>query len=276
MPKVTLSSGLKLHHQQAGEGPDLVMIHGLTGNLAVWHLQIVPLLWGEFRITTFDLRGHGYSSMPPSGYSADTMAGDLRELLDALEIERPFIVGHSFGADIALYFALNHPERVEAIVALEPALPAMVYMRAGGEWEGWSYWADVLERCGHPVPADKRSDVDYLLRQSLQVPKKWGPLNGLPRNPKPFLRLMDETTFAADSQIVGSLTLDRIANIATPVVLIYGERSAFLATHDRLYAELPSVRSVLLPRTEWGHFGPLEQPELVAQHILGSLERASS
>ena len=42
MPKVTLSSGLRLHYQQVGEGPDLVMVHGLTGNLAVWHLQIVP------------------------------------------------------------------------------------------------------------------------------------------------------------------------------------------------------------------------------------------
>lgn len=276
MPKATLKSGLKMHYQQTGDGPDLVMIHGLTGNLAVWHLKIVPLLWSDFRILTYDLRGHGYSGAPPSGYSPDEMAADLRELLEMLEIERPFLVGHSFGADIALYFALNNPARVEAIVAVEPALPAMVHMRARDEWEGWTYWADVLERSGHPVPAERRSDVDYLMRHSLQVPKKWGPLNGLPRNPKPFLRLMDETTFAADTQIVGSLTLERIPTIETPVVLVYSEGSAFLGTHDHLHAQLPSVRSVLLPRTDWGHFGPLEQPELVAEHILSSLERTSS
>ena len=44
MPKATLKSGVKLHYQQVGEGPDLVMIHGLTGNLAVWHLKMIPML----------------------------------------------------------------------------------------------------------------------------------------------------------------------------------------------------------------------------------------
>src|SRR3954447_19217005 len=104
MPKIALPSGVRLHHVQAGDGPDLVLIYGITGNLAVWHLQVVPLLWDHFRLTTYDLRGHGYSDMPPSGYTADDMAADLLELIDALEIERPSIVGHSFGADIALYF----------------------------------------------------------------------------------------------------------------------------------------------------------------------------
>src|SRR5437764_2511308 len=111
MPKVTLRSGLRLHYQQVGSGPDLVMIHGLTGNLAVWHLKIAPLLWDHFRITTYDLRGHGYSDMPPSGYSAADMARDLEELLEALAIDDASFVGHSYGADISLYHALLHPER---------------------------------------------------------------------------------------------------------------------------------------------------------------------
>ena len=46
------------------------MVHGLTGNLAVWHLQIVPELSDHFRVLTYDLRGHGLSDMPPTGYSA--------------------------------------------------------------------------------------------------------------------------------------------------------------------------------------------------------------
>ena len=47
------------------------MIHGLTGNLAVWHLKIIPMLWDHFRILTYDLRGHGYSDVPPTGYTLD-------------------------------------------------------------------------------------------------------------------------------------------------------------------------------------------------------------
>jgi pimeloyl-ACP methyl ester carboxylesterase len=272
LPKVLLRTGLQLHYQEIGEGPDVVMIHGLTGNLAVWHLNIVPRLVNRFRTLTYDLRGHGYSDVPPTGYSPDQMAADLLELLDALELERPSLVGHSFGADIALYFAYHYPERANDVIAIEAALPAMIYLRSRDDWKGWDYWSEVLERSGHPVPAERRSDVDYLFRASLQVPKKWGPLNGLPRNPTPFLRLIDETTIATDTEKVGALTLERISDIHTPVTLIYSESSAFMGTYDHLRAHLPNVRGVLLPRTEWGHFGPLEQPDLVADQILSCLD----
>jgi pimeloyl-ACP methyl ester carboxylesterase len=271
MPKVRLRSGIKLHYQRVGQGPDVVMIHGLTGNLAVWHLKIIPMLMDRFRILTYDLRGHGYSEMPLSGYSATDMAGDLEDLLDALEVEKVDLVGHSYGADIALYFALLHPGRVRKVVAIEAAIPAMIHQRAREDWEGWDYWNEVLERSGHPVPPERRHDAGYLLRQSLLVPKKWGPLNGLPRNPGPFLRLLDDTTMPQDYEKVGALTLDSISRIRPPVVLVYGERSAFLGTYQYLRDHLPDSTSILLPRTEWGHFGPLEQPEVIAGHLLDNL-----
>jgi pimeloyl-ACP methyl ester carboxylesterase len=267
MPKIDLADGLRLHYQRVGNGPDVVMIHGLTGNLAVWHLRIVPLLQDEFRLLTYDLRGHGYSSMPSTGYSADDMADDLLLLLDALEIQRPMLVGHSYGADIALYFAARHPERVEQIIAIEGALPALVHQRNRDDWEGWDHWVELLERSGHTVPRERRSDVRYLLRTSLELPKRWGPLNGLPRKPERYLRLLDETTLVEDYERVGSLPLERIPDIDVPVTLMFTEGSAFGTTHDYLAAHLPAARSVLLPETEWGHFGPLEQPDVVAAHI---------
>src|SRR3954453_475399 len=180
MPKALLESGLNLHYQRVGTGPDVGMIHGLTGNLAVWHLKIIPLLMDRFRLLTYGLRGHGYSDMPPTGYSATDMATDLEHLLDTLGIENADLVGHSYGADIALYFALLYPDRVRKVVAIEAAIPAMMHQRACEDWEGWDYWNEVLERSGHPVPPERRYDAGYLLRQSLLVPKKWGPLNGLP------------------------------------------------------------------------------------------------
>src|SRR3954453_19429736 len=115
MPKATLSSGLRLHYQRIGEGPDLGMVHGLTGNLAVWHLQIVPELSERYRVLTYDLRGHGHSDAPRRGYTPDQMADDLLGLLDELAIERPVVVGHRYGADIALYHALRHPNRVREV-----------------------------------------------------------------------------------------------------------------------------------------------------------------
>jgi pimeloyl-ACP methyl ester carboxylesterase len=274
MPKARLPSNITLHYQQIGTGDDLVMIHGLTGNLAVWQLQIIPMLWDDNRILTYDLRGHGYSEVPPSGYSADDMATDLGDLLDELGIGRISLVGHSFGADVALYFALHHPDRVKQVIAIEPALPAMIYLRSREDWEGWTYWSDVLARSGFPVPPERRSDVDYLLRKSLEIPKKWGPLNGLPRNPKPYLRLLETTTIAEDTQRVGTLSLDRIPDIHVPVYLIYSDASAFVGTYHYLLDHLPDVRGILLPRTEWGHFGPLEQPDLIVEQIKSALGTA--
>jgi pimeloyl-ACP methyl ester carboxylesterase len=271
MPKVAVRDGLRIHYQLVGAGPDVVMVHGITGNLAVWHLRIVPALSDHFRVLTYDLRGHGYSDTPPSGYSPDAMASDLLALLDALEIERPVVIGHSYGADIGLYFAASHPDRVREVIAIEAALPALEANRRKADWVGWSYWASALEDAGHRVPPERRSDLRYMIRATIDLPKQWGPMRGLPRNPKPMLRLLDETTLPEDYREVGTLSLERIGEMETPVVLMYQERSAFLDTYHYLRQHLPNPHAILLPRTDWGHFGPLEQPEVVAAHIVERL-----
>lgn len=271
MPKLTLDSGLRIHYQRAGRGPDLVLIHGLTGNLAVWHLKMVPLLQDHFRVLTYDLRGHGYSEVTPGGYTATDMADDLEGLLDALGIERADLAGHSYGADIALYAALRDPGRVRRVVAIEAALPALIHLRTREDWVGWRYWAEVLERSGVSIPPEHRCDLDYMVRISLELPKKWGPLRGLPREAESFLRVLDRTSLVRDYESVGDLTLGRIPEIRVPVCLMYAEGSAFLGSHDYLLEHLPDAGSILLPSSEWGHFGPLEQPEVVVGHLLDIL-----
>jgi pimeloyl-ACP methyl ester carboxylesterase len=276
MPKAMLRSGVRIHYQRIGAGPEVVMVHGITGNLAVWHLNIVPVLSEQFDLLTYDLRGHGYSDTPPTGYSPDAMAVDLLDLLDTLEIERPVIVGHSYGADIALYFAARWPDRVREVIAIESALPALEATRRSADWVGWSYWAAALEGAGHHVPPERRSDLRYMIRATIDLPKQWGPLKGLPRNPKPLLRLLDDTTLPEDYRTVGTLTVERISSIETPVVLMYSEQSAFIGTFEFLESHLPHAHPVLLPATEWGHFGPLEQPEAVCRHIAERLLGAKS
>jgi len=274
MPKARLSSGITLHYQRVGTGPDVVMVHGITGNLAVWHLHLVPALSEEHRVLTYDLRGHGYSDTPPTGYSPDDMADDLLGLLDALELERPVVVGHSYGADVALYLAAKHPGRVRRVVAIEAALPAMELVRRHEDWVGWTYWVAALEQAGLEVPEDRRNDLRYLIRATIDLPKQWGPLRGLPRNPKPLLRLIEETSLPEDYRRIGTLTLERVAALETPVTLMYAERSAFVDTFAYLRDHLPDADPVLLPQTEWGHFGPLEQPAVVAAHLTRVLEDA--
>jgi pimeloyl-ACP methyl ester carboxylesterase len=114
------------------------------------------------------------------------------------------------------------------------------------------------------------------MHATIDLPKQWGPLQGLPRNPRPIVRLLERTTLPEDYRRVGSLTLDRIPSIETPVVLMCAEHSAFLDTFQYLREHLPNAHPILLPSTEWGHFGPLEQPELVATHIAARLAPAQT
>jgi pimeloyl-ACP methyl ester carboxylesterase len=264
MPKIQVD-GINVHYITQGRGNNLVMIHGFLGNLAVWHLNIVPELRREFRVTTYDLRGHGYTEVTPTGYSTENLADDLKGLLDALDIQQATLVGHSFGADISLYFSLLYPERVSKVVALEPGLAALVEQRKSSNWEGWSYWVSKLEEAGIEVPPDKRTDVNHLLQLSLETPKFYGPARGLPRNREPLLNLINNTTLLEEYEAVGHLTLEAVKEIQTPTLLVYGEKSHFLGSFEYLKETLPNCTPSLLPGGE--HFGPLEQPEILTEHI---------
>jgi len=265
MPKIA-ANGIQMHYIAAGEGEDVILLHGFLGNLAVWHLYMMPILRREYRVTTYDLRGHGYSELTPTGYSSRNMAEDLLALMDAMGIQKAALMGHSFGADIALYFALKHPDRVSKILALEPGLAALVLDRKNPDWVGWSAWVTKLEECGLTIPEEKKTDVLYLLQLSLETPKFYGPARGLPRNREPLLKLLRETTLIDDYETVDELTLDALEKIHTPVLLVYGDKSHFLSSWEPIKKRLPNAHSVLLPGGE--HFGPLEMPELLTQTTL--------
>jgi pimeloyl-ACP methyl ester carboxylesterase len=272
MPMIE-ANGVNFHYLQTGTGPDLVMLHGLSGNLAVWHLRMVPLLEDRLRVTTYDLRGHGNSSVPPSGYSTRDMAQDLLALLDTLGIERADLLGHSYGADVALHFALLYPQRARRLVLIEPGIPALVSDRKGEDWDGWTYWAQTLERLtGEPVPLEKRTDVAYMMRRSVEVPIVYGPLRGLPRQKARILRLMETTTMVADYEKVDELTLENLRTIPHPKLLMYDGASAWLSTFRVLRDLLRDCTPVLLPGSELRHFAPLDVPEILVEHLNRFLE----
>ena len=122
-----------------------------------------------------------------------------------------------------------------------------------------------LEEVGIHVPDDKRTDAEFLLQLSLETPKFYGPARGLPRNREPLLHLIRNTTLLKDYEAVGAMTLDAVRTIQTPTLLVYGKDSHFISSYDYLHEALPNCKPVLLPGGE--HFGPLEQPELLTDHI---------
>jgi pimeloyl-ACP methyl ester carboxylesterase len=274
MPKIRVND-VNFHYWRSGEGPDLVLVHGLGGNLAGWHLTMVPELQRDYRVTTYDLRGHGRSDAPPTGYTTRGMAEDLRGLLDALDIGEARVAGHSWGADIALHFALLHPDRVSQLVLIETGLlvPLADHYRRQ-DWEGWPYVTSTLEQLlGAPIPADKRHDLEYLVKLLIEIPIMYGPAKGRLRDEEAVLRVLEVLmpVWSGDGAS-GELTVDALSRIPHPTLIIHEANSVFRTAQKILSDRLPYSSSVVLPGGKLKHFTSLEHPEMILKHMNAFLQ----
>ena len=266
MPKV-LVNGIQIHYQQGGEGQDVVLIHGVTGDLSTWYIGVMPSLAKEFRVTSYDLRGHGHSEGTPSGYTSAHMAADFDGLLESLGIKRAHVVGHSFGATVALHCAALYPDRVASLVLADPGLPAL---QPFVDLKQWSHLRDaqaMLKKRGLSIPDDKWSDLVYMARQALSVPRlvPFGLRKQAERSNRRLLRLLDTTSALAEAQEVAGLTLDRIGEVRQPTLAIYGETSRWLQTAQRLQEMMPNCRVAIVKKA--AHFFALSKPKMLVRHV---------
>jgi pimeloyl-ACP methyl ester carboxylesterase len=106
--------GHRVNFNIAGQGPAVVLIHGVAGRASQWD-KVVGLLAETHTVVAPDLLGHGDSAKPRGDYSLGAHASGIRDLLVGLNIERASIVGHSLGGGIAMQFAYQFPERSERL-----------------------------------------------------------------------------------------------------------------------------------------------------------------
>lgn len=274
MPKI-LVNGLNLHYWQSGQGPNVVLLHGLGGNLAGWHLTIVPELQRQYRITTYDLRGHGRSDAPPTGYTTRDMVEDLKCLMDALGIEQAYVVGHSWGGDIALHFALLYPQRVAKLVVIEGALLApLAHLYVSKDWEGWPYITKTIETLvGAPIPEAHRYDLEYLLKKLIEIPIIYGPAKGRPRDEELILRVWDVLKPGWNGyQAEGELQVENLVQIPHQTLLLFEANSISLKAYKVLRNRLPHAIAKTLPDGKLKHFTGLEHPALILEHTKAFLQ----
>lgn len=134
LQRLVLPSGVELHLAQGGAGAPLVFVHGVMGDWQSWAPQW-PAFCARYRCTTYSRRYNhpNRNTMPSPAHSALVEAEDLRQLLDALGIERALLVASSYGAFIALALAVQQPARVAALVAVEPAMLCYAEFSASGQ-----------------------------------------------------------------------------------------------------------------------------------------------
>ncbi|MEV5946413.1 alpha/beta hydrolase [Streptomyces sp. NPDC051993] len=111
----TVVHGYRRAYRIAGEGPPVVLIHGIGDSSATW-AELIPGLARRYTVLAPDLLGHGASDKPRADYSVAAYANGIRDLLGALGIERATLVGHSLGGGVAMQFAYQFPEHTDRLV----------------------------------------------------------------------------------------------------------------------------------------------------------------
>jgi pimeloyl-ACP methyl ester carboxylesterase len=109
--------GLSVHVAEAGSGEPLVLLHGWPQHWYCWR-SVIPLLADRYRLVMPDLRGHGWTDAPGTGYDKEQLATDLLGLLDALDLPQVGLVGHDWGGWTGFLACLRAPERFRGFLAL--------------------------------------------------------------------------------------------------------------------------------------------------------------
>jgi pimeloyl-ACP methyl ester carboxylesterase len=259
---------LRVHYAEAGAGPPLLLLHGWPQHFWCWR-RVVPLLADDFRLICADLRGFGWSDAPGHGYDSDTFAADAVALLDALGLERVGVVGHDWGGFSSFLLALNHPRRVEALLAVSTPIP---WLRpspalAAATWRTWYAWAlaaigreAVVRRPGavrlilrHGAPDEAIDETDAeVYAAPLREPARADATQQLYRSYVRSVLALSERRYERLRLTVPSRLVVGSRDQAMPEVVLRG----FEPHADDMTLELVNGR---------GHFLPEETPELVAR-----------
>jgi pimeloyl-ACP methyl ester carboxylesterase len=253
MPRIAVD-GMKFHYQQAGSGPDVVLLHGVSGNLAIWPLiNMMETLATDFRVTAYDQRGHGYSDTPSAGYTSADQAADLLKLHDALGLEPMYVLGHSFGGVIAHHAAVLEPDAVAGLILSDPLFPALRHLETSvNQWSGWSDYKEQAERAGLAITDEAWFDIGQLLQQTVQLTPERLAMFQKELGSAALQRLvrLAGTTCGEDVKAIAGLSVEKILSVQQPVLALYGEHSPFLATCRYLEEHLPSCKVAIVPDTQ--------------------------
>jgi pimeloyl-ACP methyl ester carboxylesterase len=242
------------HSDPRGRGIPVLFVHGISHNRSVWE-KLAAGLPDTYRPIAVDLRGHGDSPWSLAGdYDLWSYAADLPALLDALRIERTFVVAHSLGGNVSTLFAAARPERVRGLVLVDtgPALDAIgtthIADEIGSALRSYASIAEFREQLKGIHPGGDPEILDRLARTALvaRVDGRYEPA-------------LDPGVLGSAGTATDLVALERelwtaLSALRSPVLLVRGGKSAILS--DKVAREmvdevLVDGRLVTLP--EAGH-----------------------
>lgn len=250
---------------------DLVMIHGLATNMAFWYYPHAANFSKHYRVTLYDLRGHGRSPATSSGYTPRDMRSDLQHLLDHLGIGRAHFIAHSFGGAIALDLACRHPELFASLALVDTHISAVRRLPETRDWKFGKLIQPILDR--YRIEVDTKepyfgykllSAAARLHEQNKDIPPELerilSPLIGRfsKRTAGQWLNLLKTTR--AEEELMGDdgLSLDSLQKLNFPILAFYGEHSQAMSTGEQLLQVWPHADFRRM--RDAGHFFPRTRP----------------
>jgi pimeloyl-ACP methyl ester carboxylesterase len=257
-----LPTGVTIHYAEQGDptGEPVILLHGFTDSLVSWN-RVLPLLPSGLHVFALSNRGHGDSSRPESGYTLPQFAADVLAFMDAVDLPRATVVGHSMGSLIAQQVAIAAPHRVTRLV-LEGTLTTARNIPGADELgRAIELQPDPIPEpfarefqvsCVHvPVPAEF---MDRVVGESLKVPARvwravWQGLVASPADP-------------------------RLVTVTAPTLIFWGDREPIAprADQDALLRLLPNA--TLKVYEETGHSPHWERPERFVRDLLAFIGEA--
>lgn len=256
------TDGVELEYEVSGRGEPVVFIHGAFIADTFRPLLAEPSLAGHYRLILYHRRGYAGSSRASEPVSVARQAADCRALLRHLDVERAHVMGHSYGAIVALQLALDTPSVVHSLALLEPGL--MVGASAQGYRESLARGAERYREAGAEVVVDEflqarwpgyRATLDRVL-------------------PGAFAQALADAGTWFEREVSGQLGWHfgeaEVRRISQPTLSVLGGESdalwsRFGETHRLLLAWLPHAEGFVLPGTT--HFMQLEDPRGMAEAL---------
>ena len=242
--------GLRIAFQRRGDGPCLLLMHGAVSDSRVWRVELESLS-DVFTVVAWDAPGCGGSADPPEHFRLPEYAECLEQFISALGLERPHVLGHSWGSALALELYRLRPSIVRSLVPV-------------GAYAGWA---------GSLPPDQVAQRLEFALRLADLPPGTFDPASmpGLFSDAMPENRRSELVTIMSEIRPAGTRTMARalaeadlrdvLPRIEAPTLLIYGdsdERSS-LDIANELYAAIPGSRLTVMPGL--GHECYLESAE---------------
>ena len=255
--------GTRLHARRAGDGPDVLLAHGYMGSERDWAIVQRQLVEAGFRVTNFDQRAHGASSLGRDGLTSVAMAGDYVAVLEHFDLRDAVLVGHSMGGFLSLVFAQTHTD-----VVRERLRGLLLVGAHGGRVAEGSLQNQLqipLLQLGIMAQLIKQPQLGRLMSRTIFG--DWAPDEYVEQNRLGMLEHDMQRSLPILRAQMDEDWYPNLGRITVPTIVLCGERDKTCKPwhSQRLGRDIPNARNIWLPGV--GHMVTCEAPASILTHV---------